>query len=185
MGAGATIQIKVAQLLELASVDLDAANTYAGLGGTGPSNQYPGGNRPYWRMTGATLVLDMEYKNFDVPGRDPFYTDHEDEMYCVLTVSHIGSWESMGSESINFQVPISYTSNASTGVKYYDTKLIDRYRQGINGVVLLGVATTIVTFVAKYITPCEHFGTISVSTKIPKFTQKPSSPGPLPWPQLR
>jgi len=153
------IKIEVSQLLELADLDLDTINTNEAASSSGS-------NLPYWRMTGATLVVDMEYRNYDAEHGD------DGEIHCILTVAHLGSWESVGSESVDFQQPITYNSD-STGMHAYETQVVDRYRQGIkvvlkphgslgevdyfavinallNGVVMMGMATTITVTVAKY-----------------------------------
>ena len=96
-------------------------------------------------------------------------------------------WESLGSESAEYTTPSNYVQRTGSNIYDYETQLIDRYRQGIkvvfsphgsigqidwylilnqllNGVVLLGVATKIVTFMAKYMLCClpgfEGFGAI-------------------------
>jgi len=175
------INIQLSTILELAELDLDTYNTEPGVGKTHyhSGGTYLGGNYPYWRMTGGTIVFHMDYRNYDVTGEDAFYDDHDSKIYCVIKVEHIGSWASVGSESADFESPIRYTQG--TGKMYtYNTVVVDRYRQGIkvifsphgsmgevdvyavinallNGVVMLGVATSITTLVAKYCSPCGGF----------------------------
>jgi len=169
------INIEVATLLELAGVDLDTKNADA-------ANS--SGVTPYWRMTGVPLVMNMDYKNFDVSGEDGFLAwEHDDKIYCELTVQVTGVWASMGSESVSFPNGIRYVQRAGTRKYDYDTTVVDRYRQGIqimfmphgsvgeidgnailtailNGVVLMGLATTITTLVGKHVYPCDGFGSI-------------------------
>jgi len=166
------IDIAVSTILELAGLDLDTYNKEPGVGALGV-------NYPYWRMTGGIVVFHMDYRNYDVTGEDAFYDNHDSKIYCVIKVEHMGSWASMGSESADFESPIRYTQG--TGKMYtYNTVLVDRYRQGIkvifsphgsigevdtyavinallNGVVMLGIATSITTLVAKYCSPCGGF----------------------------
>ena len=55
------VEIPLASLLDMVDVNLDAINP-ASLTSTVT------GNKAYYRMTGAQIVLDMDYKNFDLDG---------------------------------------------------------------------------------------------------------------------
>ena len=55
------VEIPLATLLDMIDVDLDTINPAAL---ASPVT----GNQPYYRMTGVQIVLDMDYKNFDVDG---------------------------------------------------------------------------------------------------------------------
>jgi len=174
-----SIDIEIETLLELAGVDLNTKNP--DVVSKDPS---AAGQTAYWRMTGVPLVMNMDYKNYDVSGEDGFLAwEHDDKIYCELTVEVTGTWASMGSESVSFPNGISYNQRAGTNSYDYDTTVVDRYRQGIqvvfmphgsigeidsnailtavlNGVVLMGMATTITTLVGKHIYKCDGFGSI-------------------------
>ena len=55
------VEIPLATLLDIIDVDLDTINPAA-------FTSTVTGNQPYYRMTGAQIVLDMDYKNYDVDG---------------------------------------------------------------------------------------------------------------------
>jgi len=174
------VEIPLATLLDMIDVDLDTINPAT-------FTSTVTGNQAYYRMTGVQIVLDMDYKNFDVDGIDTLDEGTDDVMYCVMTPKHVGVWESLGSETAEYTTPSNYVQRAGSNMYDYETQLIDRYRQGIkvsfsphgsigqvdwylifnqliNGVVLIGVATKIVTFIAKYMMCClpgfEGFGAI-------------------------
>jgi len=55
------VEIPLATLLDIIDVDLDTINPAA-------FTSTVTGNQPYYRMTGVQIVLDMNYKNYDVDG---------------------------------------------------------------------------------------------------------------------
>ena len=56
--------------------------------------------------------------------------DHGKKVTCVVTVTRVGSWCSMGSEAVDF--PTSPTFSQDSGSLYtQEGEILDRYRQGI------------------------------------------------------
>lgn len=175
--AGSNIELSVGQLLRTANVNLD---DYAPLDQVTPSTTdfgAAGGNMPFNRMTGVCLLLDMEYMNFNVDKDSESgiaIDDWDKKVSCIVTISRIGSWCSMGSEAAADK---STTFTQVSGKVYAQkSKVLDRYRQGIKiifrqhgsigdldpfkivdafiqGVVLLGVATNLTTLIANNTIP--------------------------------
>jgi hypothetical protein len=89
----------------------------------------------------------MEYKNFDVSGPQDKITatEHDEKVFCVIEISRIGSWCSLGSDTAEYTTPSSFSGpftlntgcNSTTcgdpgGNVYTQTAtFVDRYRQGI------------------------------------------------------
>ena len=63
---------------------------------------------PFNRNTGVCLLLDMEYMNYDkYIGADTGIKIGEEhsKVACIVTVSRVGTWCSMGSEVAHFETP--------------------------------------------------------------------------------
>jgi len=132
-GTTSATQIGVYDLLKIANVNLDAISD-TGLVTKGQAlNGAPGGNYPFNRATGVCLLLDMHYMNFDVsPDANSgiHWFDHSQKVTCVVTVTRVGSWCSMGSEAVDF--PTAPTFSQDSGSLYtQEGEVLDRYRQGI------------------------------------------------------
>ena len=69
------VEIPLATLLDMIDVDLDTINPAT-------FTSTVTGNQAYYRMTGVQIVLDMDYKNFDVDGIEVLGNNEPD--MCAL-----------------------------------------------------------------------------------------------------
>jgi hypothetical protein len=129
---GSAVVVTVAQLLRVAGVELDE---YADTAQSEPGVALfgaPGGNYPFNRNTGVCLLLDMEYMNYDQSADANTgikYTDHSDKVACIITISRIGTWCSMGSEAVDYAESPRFTheTGSSNGNMYVqETHFLDR-----------------------------------------------------------
>jgi len=170
-------ELTMKQWLELAGVDLDKPfdqqpgnfeGTLEGLTGGGDST----GKYPYPRLSGVRLNILVRYFNYDLHKK--VHTEMgDDDVYAIVTVSPVLGWFSKGQEITYRSDPTDLTDpiDAADGVTdgYYQ----DMYKYGIlfdiqqtglvgaldpvfiiltltSGLVLLGVAGTIVNLLAKF-----------------------------------
>jgi len=170
-------ELTMKQWLELAGVDLDKPfdqqpgnfeGTLEGLTGGG----YSTGKYPYPRLSGVRLNILVRYFNYDLHKK--VHTEMgDDDVYAIVTVSPVLGWFSKGQEITYRSDPTDLTDpiDAADGVTdgYYQ----DMYKYGIlfdiqqtglvgaldpvfiiltltSGLVLLGVAGTIVNLLAKF-----------------------------------
>ena len=176
---GSAIRLKVSEWLNITGIELDKPfneQTVDGLDITGFNGAGEDIEKyPYVRTSGLRLNIEVKYHNFhldrvlhtDMGGKD---------VYAVVTVSPKIGWFSKGDEILYSQVgggaafdinnPINLTSGQPNGM-YYDFYrygiLFDIQQTGLigeidylfillqftSGIVLLGLATTLVGFIAK------------------------------------
>ena len=175
---GEAIRLKVSEWLDIAGIKLDkpfneqtSGLDITGFEGAGEDSE----KYPYVRTSGIRLNIEVKYHNFYLDKEFQVKIGNED-VYAVITVSPKIGWFSKGDEIVYSQDPattfdidnpISLTSGQPNGIYY------DFYRYGIlfdirqtglvgevdyvfiliqmtSGVVMLGIATTLVSFIAKF-----------------------------------
>ena len=178
---GESVRLKISEWLDIAGVELDKrldeqspefANDIAGFNGAGDDiDKYP-----YLRTSGVRLNIKVKYHNYNLH-KDNIKIGNQDT-YAIINVEPKIGWFSKGDEIYYKQLPnvtmfdINNPVNLTTGqpngiyVDFYRYGiLIDIQQSGIvgevnyvfvllqltSGLVLLGVASSIVGFVAKFL----------------------------------
>jgi hypothetical protein len=175
---GDAIRLKVSEWLNVAEIELDKPFNeqnggwdIVGFEGAGEDTE----NYPYVRTSGIRLNIDVKYHNYHLD-KDNVVNMGNEDVYAVITVSPKIGWFSKGNEIVYSQDPattfdinnpITVSSGDPNGIYY------DFYRYGIlfdikqtglvgeidyvfiliqltSGVVMLGIATTVVSFFAKF-----------------------------------
>jgi hypothetical protein len=177
---GSAIRLKVSEWLNITGIELDKPfneQNVDGLDTTGFNGVGEDIEKyPYVRTSGLRLNIKVKYHNFHLDR--VLHTDMGGEdVYAVVTVSPKIGWFSKGDEILYSQVgggaafdinnPINLTSGQPNGM-YYDFYrygiLFDIQQTGLigeidylfilmqftSGIVLLGLATTLVGFIAKF-----------------------------------
>jgi hypothetical protein len=177
---GSAIRLKVSEWLNITGIELDKPfneQNVDGLDTTGFNGVGEDIEKyPYVRTSGLRLNIEVKYHNFHLDR--VLHTDMGGEdVYAVVTVSPKIGWFSKGDEILYSQVgggaafdinnPINLTSGQPNGM-YYDFYrygiLFDIQQTGLigeidylfilmqftSGIVLLGLATTLVGFIAKF-----------------------------------
>src|SRR6056300_2000129 len=177
---GAAIRLKLSEWLNIAGIDLDKPfneQNVDGLDITGFNGAGEDAEKyPYVRTSGLRLNIAVKYHNFHLD-RDIHTQIGDSDVYAVVTVSPKIGWFSKGDEilysqeggdtSFDINNPINLTNGQPNGI-YYDFYrygiLFDIQQTGLvgemdyvfiliqltSGVVMLGVATTLVSFIAKF-----------------------------------
>ena len=175
---GEAIRLKISEWLNIAGIELDKPFNeqtggwdITGFEGVGEDSQ----KYPYVRTSGLRLNIAVKYHNYHLD-KDFHVSIGNDDVYAVITVSPKIGWFSKGDEilysqdpSTTFDIdnPITLTSGQPNGI-YYDFYrygiLFDIQQTGLvgevdyvfiliqmtSGVVMLGIATTLVSFIAKF-----------------------------------
>jgi hypothetical protein len=177
---GESIRLKVSEWLDIAEIKLDKPFNeqkgewdITGFEGAGEDSQ----NYPYVRTSGVRLNIKVKYHNFNLDKEFKVKIGNDD-VYAVITVSPKIGWFSKGDEilySQDFYTTDSFETNnpvilyngQPNGI-YYDFYrygiLFDIQQTGLvgevdyvfiliqltSGVVMLGIATTLVSFIAKF-----------------------------------
>jgi len=178
---GESVRLKISEWLDIAGVELDKrldeqspefANDIAGFNGAGDDiDKYP-----YLRTSGVRLNIKVKYHNYNLH-KDNIKIGNQDT-YAIINVEPKIGWFSKGDEIYYKQLPnttmfdINNPVNLTTGqpngiyVDFYRYGiLIDIQQSGIvgevnyvfvllqltSGLVLLGVASSVVGFVAKFL----------------------------------
>ena len=177
---GESIRLKVSEWLDIAEIKLDKPFNeqkgdwdITGFEGASEDSQ----NYPYVRTSGVRLNIKVKYHNFHLDKEFKVKIGNDD-VYAVITVSPKIGWFSKGDEilySQDFYTTDSFETNnpviLNTGQPngiYYDFYrygiLFDIQQTGLvgevdyvfiliqltSGVVMLGIATTLVSFIAKF-----------------------------------
>jgi len=157
----------VAELLTAAGTSLDEKAHNA--------NYFGDQVQPYNRLTGVSLSVDLDLTNYaDMTGQHEHESwDQTHNVACKMTVSHRGSWTSLGSKVTGYE-DAHRVSGRSPATEYTTGKVYDRYQQGVKVVysahgkigvfslthavntfvqalVLLGLSTTVCKIVANYL----------------------------------
>jgi hypothetical protein len=177
---GSAIRLKVSEWLNITGIELDKPFNEQNVDGLDTTGFNGAGEDiekyPYVRTSGLRLNIGVKYHNFHLDR--VLHTDMGGEdVYAVVTVSPKIGWFSKGDEILYSQVgggaafdinnPINLTSGQPNGM-YYDFYrygiLFDIQQTGLigeidylfillqftSGIVLLGLATTLVGFIAKF-----------------------------------
>jgi hypothetical protein len=177
---GSAIRLKVSEWLNITGIELDKPFNEQNVDGLDTTGFNGAGEDiekyPYVRTSGLRLNIEVKYHNFHLDR--VLHTDMGGEdVYAVVTVSPKIGWFSKGDEILYSQVgggaafdinnPINLTSGQPNGM-YYDFYrygiLFDIQQTGLigeidylfilmqftSGIVLLGLATTLVGFIAKF-----------------------------------
>jgi hypothetical protein len=174
---GESVELTMNEWLDLAGVDLDKPfndqprnfeGTLKGLNGTGADIT----DYPHPRLSGVRLNILVRYFNYDLH-KDVHTTMGDDTVYAIVTVSPILGWFSKGqdityrAEPTNLTDPIDPSDGKPEGYfqdMYKYGILFDIQQNGLigqldpvfiiltltSGLVLLGVAGTVVNLVAKF-----------------------------------
>jgi hypothetical protein len=177
---GSAIRLKVSEWLNITGIELDKPFNEQNVDGLDITGFNGAGEDiekyPYVRTSGLRLNIGVKYHNFHLDRK--LHTDMGGEdVYAVVTVSPKIGWFSKGDEILYSQEgggaafdidnPINLTSGQPNGM-YYDFYrygiLFDIQQTGLvgeidylfilmqftSGIVLLGLATTLVGFIAKF-----------------------------------
>jgi hypothetical protein len=177
---GAAIRLKLSEWLNITGIDLDKPfneQNVDGLDITGFNGAGEDAEKyPYVRTSGLRLNIAVKYHNFHLD-RDIHTQIGDSDVYAVVTVSPKIGWFSKGDEilysqeggdtSFDINNPINLTNGQPNGI-YYDFYrygiLFDIQQTGLvgemdylfvlmqftSGIVLMGLATTLVSFIAKF-----------------------------------
>ena len=177
---GAAIRLKLSEWLNITGIELDKPFNEQNVNGLDITGFNGAGvdieKYPYVRTSGLRLNIAVRYHNFDLD-RIVHTNIGDSEVYAVVTVSPKIGWFSKGDEILYSQEdggrgfdidnPINLTSGQPNGI-YYDFYrygiLFDIQQTGLvgemnylfilmqftSGIVLLGLATTLVGFIAKF-----------------------------------
>ena len=177
---GAAIRLKLSEWLNITGIELDKPFNEQNVNGIDITGFNGAGvdieKYPYVRTSGLRLNIAVRYHNFDLD-RIMHTNIGDSEVYAVVTVSPKIGWFSKGDEILYSQEdggrgfdidnPINLTSGQPNGI-YYDFYrygiLFDIQQTGLvgemnylfilmqftSGIVLLGLATTLVGFIAKF-----------------------------------
>ena len=177
---GAAIRLKLSEWLNITGIELDKPFNEQNVDGLDITGFNGAGEDiekyPYVRTSGLRLNIAVRYHNFDLD-RIIHTGVGDSEVYAVVTVSPKIGWFSKGDEIMYSQEggdalfdinnPINMTSGQPNGI-YYDFYrygiLFDIQQTGLvgemdylfilmqftSGIVLLGLATTLVSFIAKF-----------------------------------
>ncbi len=176
---GEPVELTMNEWLDLAGVDLDKPfddqprkttfeGTLEGLNGTGASED----KYPYPRLSGVRLNILVRYFNYDLH-KDVHTAMGDDTVYAIVTVSPILGWFSKGYDITYRPEPTDLTDPIDASDGKPEGYFHDMYKYGIlfdiqqngligqldpvfiiltltSGLVLLGVAGTVVNLVAKF-----------------------------------
>ena len=177
---GDAIRLKVSEWLNITGIELDKPFNEQNVDGLDTTGFNGAGEDiekyPYVRTSGLRLNIEVKYHNFHLDRQIHTNMGSED-VYAVVTVSPKIGWFSKGDEILYSQEgggaafdidnPINLTSGQPNGM-YYDFYrygiLFDIQQTGLvgeidylfilmqftSGIVLLGLATTLVGFIAKF-----------------------------------